>query len=81
MTMVPLNELSDNEVGLVVGFDPEMPKNRKERFEDLGFTPNTPITRERNAPLGDPLLFRIRGNLHCLRRAEARMIQVKRHAA
>jgi len=31
----------------------------------------------RNAPLGDPVIYELRGTQLCLRRSEARLVQVR----
>ena len=75
--MTCLDQLRDLESAIVTGFDSAMPAACRERFEDLGLLPETFITRERKAPLGDPLVFRVRGTLLCLRRSEARFIRIR----
>lgn len=76
--MLNLDQLAAREPACVVGYDSAMPRERRERLEDLGLIPETPVTCERRAPLGDPLVLRVRGTLLCLRRAEARLIRVRR---
>lgn len=71
-----LTQLDDGAAAVVAGYDPSIPESRRERFEDLGLLPNTPILRERAAPFGDPLLFRVRGSLLCLRRSDAEFIRI-----
>jgi ferrous iron transport protein A len=46
------------------------------RLRDLGFVPGTPVTMVRRAPLGDPIVYELRGYRICLRRSEARNIRV-----
>jgi ferrous iron transport protein A len=46
----------------------------RRRLLELGLLPGTPIRRVGQAPLGDPLSFRVRGAVICLRRAEAATI-------
>lgn len=75
-----LDQLRDRQAGVIAGFDPALPGERRQRFEDLGLLPDTPIVRERRAPLGDPLVFRVRGSILCLRRSEAKLIQIRRPA-
>ena len=73
-----LDQLHDGELAILVGYAPEAPASWRRRFEDLGFIPETEVRRERRAPLGDPLAFRLRGTVLCLRRAEARLVKVRR---
>jgi Fe2+ transport system protein FeoA len=70
-----LAELEKGERGVVVEVDAATPVGR--RLLDLGFVPRTPVTVVRNAPLGDPVEYEVRGTRFCLRRAEARLVQVR----
>jgi ferrous iron transport protein A len=74
-----LDQLTKRQAAVIAGFDPALPESCRQRFEDLGLLPNTVIQRERRAPLGDPIVYRVRGNLLCLRRSEARLIRVRPH--
>lgn len=47
-----------------------------DRLRELGFTPGTEVVFLRRAPLGDPLLFRLRGTDLSLRRSEAACIDI-----
>lgn len=47
------------------------------RLLDLGFVPRTPVSVLRRAPLGDPVVYELRGTRMCLRRSEARRIWVR----
>ena len=53
------------------------PQQDCDRLMDLGFTPGEEITVTQWAPLGDPLVVRIRGALLALRRREAAWIRVE----
>lgn len=70
----PLDGLSIGEVATIAAFDTDDVVAR--RLFDLGFMPGEPVTRLRQAPLGDPLMFRVGGIEIVLRRAEARRILV-----
>ena len=48
----------------------------RRRLLELGMLPGTPVTRTGQAPLGDPLSFRVRGAVLALRRADAMTIHV-----
>ena len=48
----------------------------RRRLLELGLLPGTTVVRTGQAPLGDPLLFRVRGAVIGLRRADARAIEV-----
>ena len=49
----------------------------RRRLLELGILPGAVIERTGQAPLGDPLTYRIRGAVLCLRRAEAATISVE----
>jgi len=55
----------------------EGPREDCERLLDLGFTPGEEIIVTHAAPLGDPLVIRVRGALLALRRREAAWIFVE----
>ncbi len=48
------------------------------RLEELGFLPGTEVRMVRRAPLGDPVVYELRGAQLCLRAREARSIHVRR---
>ncbi len=48
----------------------------RRRLLELGLLPGTAISRTGQAPLGDPLSFRVRGAVLCLRRSEAACIEL-----
>ena len=48
-----------------------------ERLLDLGFTPGTPVAVVRRAPLGDPVVYELRGYRIALRRSEGCRIRVR----
>ena len=47
------------------------------RLSNLGFVPGRTVTPLRRAPLGDPVVYRVTDYELCLRRHEARIIQVE----
>jgi ferrous iron transport protein A len=53
------------------------PREDCSRLLDLGFTPGEEIIVTHTAPLGDPLVVRVRGALLALRRREAAWIIVE----
>lgn len=55
----------------------EGPKQDCDRLLDLGFTPGEEVTVTHHAPLGDPLVIRVRGALLALRKREAAWIWVE----
>lgn len=54
----------------------EGPAQDCSRLLDLGFTPGEEVSVTHSAPLGDPLVIRVRGALLALRKREASWILV-----
>lgn len=48
----------------------------RRRLLELGLVPGVPVTLQRRAPLGDPLVVQVRGYDLSLRRVEAELIEV-----
>lgn len=57
----------------LLGADPAL----RRRLCDLGFAPGTEVDVVRRAPMGDPVVYRLRGFELCLRRAQAGAIRVE----
>jgi Fe2+ transport system protein FeoA len=55
----------------------EGPRQDCARLLDLGFTPDEDVIITHAAPLGDPLVIRVRGTLLALRKREAAWILVE----
>jgi ferrous iron transport protein A len=55
----------------------EGPRQDCDRLLDLGFTPGEDVIVTHAAPLGDPLVIRVRGTLLALRKREAAWILVE----
>jgi ferrous iron transport protein A len=55
----------------------EGPRQDCARLLDLGFTPGEDVAVTQTAPLGDPLVIRVRGTLLALRKREAAWIIVE----
>jgi Fe2+ transport system protein FeoA len=49
----------------------------RRRLLELGLLPGTDVVRTGQAPLGDPLSYRVRGAVLCLRRLEAAIVEVE----
>jgi len=58
-------------------YDVERGTPEGQRLLDLGFVPNTPIHVLKRAPLGDPMVYDLRGYRLCLRRSEANRVRVR----
>lgn len=50
----------------------------RRRLLEIGLLPGTRVERTGQAPLGDPLSFRVRGAVVCLRRADARAVGIRK---
>ena len=70
-----LSELAPSQNGRVIGVDLSAAAGR--RLLDLGFLPETPLRVLRRAPLGDPVVYELRGYRICLRQADAARIRVR----
>ena len=55
----------------------EGPREDCDRLLDLGFTPGEEVAITHYAPLGDPLVIRVRGALLALRKREAAWIVIQ----
>ena len=73
-TPVPLADLEPGADAVVALVEADGPVGR--RLLDLGFVPNTPVRVLRRAPLGDPVVYELRGMRLCLRRSEAARVTV-----
>lgn len=69
-----LDELLPGQVATLEAIEGTGPFRR--RLLELGFLPGTAIERTGQAPLGDPISYRIRGAVICLRRREAATVRV-----
>ena len=72
---VSLAELAPGSVAVVESVNDSGPVGR--RLLDLGFLPRTLVRVLRRAPLGDPVVFELRGTMLCLRRSEASLVRVQ----
>ncbi len=50
----------------------------RRRLLELGLVPGTSVTRTGQSPLGDPLVFRVRGAILGVRRTDASVVEVER---
>ena len=76
-TQTPLSELNLGTAGRVVGLLEDAASGPIiKRLSNLGFVPGRIVTPLRRAPLGDPVVYRVSDYELCLRRHEARLVQV-----
>ncbi len=76
---IPLSELEPGATAVIDRVDTDLASRQAgaRRLEDLGLLPRTRIRVLRRAPLGDPVVYELRGYRLCLRRSEADRIQVE----
>jgi len=72
---ISLASLRPGSTARIVDVDATGPQGQ--RLLDLGFVPNTLIRVLRQAPLGDPTVYDVRGTRFCLRRTEAKRVRVR----
>jgi ferrous iron transport protein A len=71
-----LAELAPGQQAIIVGLTPQADSAVTTRLQHLGFRPAAPVEVVRRAPLGDPTIYRIQDTELCIRRREARLIEV-----
>lgn len=69
-----MDELAVGQKGSVKAIN--APKQLKRRLMDMGFTRGVSIEVVKMAPMGDPMEISVRGYHLCLRKAEARSIEL-----
>ena len=75
-TKMRLAQLSPGQQATIVGTVPDAAPPVAGRLWQLGFRPATHVDVIRRAPLGDPTIYRVQDTELCLRRREARLIEV-----
>ncbi|WP_232232064.1 FeoA family protein [Mycobacterium triplex] len=71
-----LAQLSPGERAIIVGVASAASEVVAGRLRQLGFRPDSDVEVIRRAPLGDPTIYRVQDTELCLRRREARLIEV-----
>jgi ferrous iron transport protein A len=72
---ISLASLDPGSVAVILDVDRSSPEGR--RLLDLGFVPDTEVRVLTRAPLGDPMVYYLRGTHLCLRRTEADRVRVR----
>ena len=73
-----LSDLRLGTSGRVIGLQEDTADDPiSKRLSNLGFVPGRTVTPLRRAPLGDPVVYLVADYELCLRRHEARMVQVE----
>ncbi|ORV09362.1 FeoA family protein [Mycobacterium celatum] len=75
-SMTVLAQLAPGQRATVVGMMPQANAAVADRLWQLGFRPTARVDVVRRAPLGDPTIYRVQDTELCIRRREARLIQV-----
>ena len=71
-----LADLVPGQQATITGVAPHAPPAVANRLRQLGFRPATRVDVVRRAPLGDPTIYRVQDTELCLRRREARLIEI-----
>lgn len=71
---VTLDQLENGKAANIASVAGEGPFRR--RLLELGLVPGTLVERIGQAPFGDPLTYRVRRAVLCLRRAEAALVKL-----
>ncbi|MEC4761922.1 FeoA family protein [Mycobacterium sherrisii] len=71
-----LAQLSPGERATIVGVARAASAAVAGRLRQLGFRPSSDVEVIRRAPMGDPTIYRVQDTELCLRRREARLIEV-----
>lgn len=72
-----LAQLAPGERARIVGMMPQASAVLAGRLRQLGFRPASDVEVIRRAPLGDPTIYRVQDTELCLRRREARLIEIE----
>jgi Fe2+ transport system protein FeoA len=75
MNEISLSELKPKQNGVVIRIDGD--SNFRKRLMDMGVTRGAKIRMIRNAPLGDPIEFEVRGYKITLRKKEIKGVYLK----
>ncbi|NLE14479.1 MAG: ferrous iron transport protein A [Spirochaetales bacterium] len=75
MMQMTMDELTVGQKGAVKAIN--APKQLKRRLMDMGFTKGVGVEVVKLAPMGDPMEVSLRGYHLCLRKAEARAIELR----
>lgn len=76
MVSKTLNELSPGEEGIILSFNDDADADLRLHLLGMGFVKGSKIKVEKVAPLGDPVKLQVKGYSICLRKNEAKNIEV-----
>ena len=72
-----LNELKSGESGVLVSYGSGGDLELKRHLLGMGFVKGADIEVEKVAPLGDPIQIKVKGYSVCLRKEEAKNIEIE----
>ncbi|AGN16555.1 FeoA family protein [Methanobrevibacter sp. AbM4] len=72
-----LDQLKTGESGKLVSYNEDGDTELKRHLMGMGFVRGSEITLEKIAPLGDPYEYKVKGYSVCLRKEEAKNIEVE----
>jgi ferrous iron transport protein A len=72
-----LAQLVPGQRATIVGVAAAAPSMVAGRLRQLGFRPASDVEVIRRAPMGDPTIYRVQDTELCLRRREARLIEIE----
>ena len=75
-TAIVLAQLSPGQHATIAGLTADANPAVASRLRHLGFRPTARVEVIRRAPLGDPTIYRVLDTELCIRRREARLIEV-----
>jgi ferrous iron transport protein A len=75
-TAIVLTQLSPGQHATIAGLTADATPAVATRLRQLGFRPTARVEVIRRAPLGDPTIYRVLDTELCIRRREARLIEV-----
>ncbi len=76
-----LAQLAPGQRATITGVTPAASPVVAARLRQLGFRPESDVEVVRRAPMGDPTIYRVQNTELCLRRREARLIEVDPESA
>lgn len=75
--MMRLDEMKKGDKGILISYNNQGDIELKRHLLGMGFVKGSEIELEKVAPLGDPIELKIKGYSICLRKEEAKNIEVE----
>lgn len=72
-----LLDLQQGEEVTIRGLNPDIEVDLRRYLLGMGLVKGAKIKKEKIAPLGDPIIFKLKDYLICLRKEEAKQIEVE----